>query len=554
MKNYIANERGDWATSSGYIKYSLGRSIHYGRLYTHGDRKEADMCEALRCLGQGLHTLEDFAAHSNYCELAIREMGFLDVFPHTGTATKMNVQGRHVFPLVTGTFGMVDFFHSVLGEATDHVTQSEVNEMDQALGDAQDSSIAGALGNFAASLNLIPGTGSLVSEAEHLKRSSDAQEASNRHAGYDLLTRAYSSASPKTGTGQLPSFDPQTTIKRIYPILAFRDRVVRKLTAVIETVPGLEAFFEKVTETLSIFIMSLLAPFVRPIIRVATRSLQDGSAGVLHASSQHQFEPWTDPMCTDPTHSLLSKDHFANVLNEPAGKVASVILKFVAPRVLYAWEHPHVREEDVLFDCVSVLHHPALRDMRNEAHAKMFHTMEHWVQSSQREDGLDLNDILGAEGVRWGRNNGGQIGHSHDPSRQFTDAAHHQYPYADDIAASNYTRGGPRDYSDEHHHHHHHHHRHYPHDEAHGTHGSTYNYDYYPPPQHQVHSHHYAYPTEWQQPETASSYANQSEPPVQDYNYGHSHAYGTGDGSYDSYARHGHDHHRQHHGHNHYHY
>jgi hypothetical protein len=53
MKNYVANETGEWATSSEYIKFSLTRSIHFGRVYTHGHRKgkEEDLHEALRCLG-----------------------------------------------------------------------------------------------------------------------------------------------------------------------------------------------------------------------------------------------------------------------------------------------------------------------------------------------------------------------------------------------------------------------------------------------------------------------------------------------------------------------
>src|SRR5262245_9326563 len=77
MKNYIANESGRWATSAGYLRYSFARSIHFGRLYTSGSQsgKEADLCEALRCLGQALHCMEDFSAHSNYCELALRELG-----------------------------------------------------------------------------------------------------------------------------------------------------------------------------------------------------------------------------------------------------------------------------------------------------------------------------------------------------------------------------------------------------------------------------------------------------------------------------------------------
>lgn len=107
----------DWNALEADIKFSFSRSIHYGRIYTngaHGVRhKEEDLCEALRCLGQGLHCLEDFGAHTNYTELVLREMGFRNVFPHTGVATEINLHGHRVFPLVTGTFGAVDFLHSV---------------------------------------------------------------------------------------------------------------------------------------------------------------------------------------------------------------------------------------------------------------------------------------------------------------------------------------------------------------------------------------------------------------------------------------------------------
>lgn len=122
MKNYIANERGGWATSTGYIKYSLSKSIHHGRLYTHGTGaakgREEDLCEALRCMGQALHCMEDFGAHTNYVELALIELGHREVFPHVGANTQINVHGKTVYPLTTGTFGAVDFLHSVLGEAT----------------------------------------------------------------------------------------------------------------------------------------------------------------------------------------------------------------------------------------------------------------------------------------------------------------------------------------------------------------------------------------------------------------------------------------------------
>ncbi|KAL5337737.1 heterokaryon incompatibility protein Het-C-domain-containing protein [Aspergillus crustosus] len=443
MKNYIANERGDWATSAAYIKYSLARSIHHGRLYTSGHRKgnEEDLFEALRCLGQGLHTLEDFAAHTNYVELTLRELGFRNVFPHTGTQTQINLRGHHVYPLVTGTFGMVDFFHSVLGEATDHFTQSEINEMDTALGDAQSSSSANSLNSLTGLLGKVPGCGDLVAEAEALKRRSEAQQSSNTHgaarSGYAAAesTRGFnddsersrggfeggyeqsrasapSSTNKPTGLPGKPDFNPAETIAKIYPILEFRDKVVRKISSVIEKIPGLESLVEKITETLTVFIMSLLAPFIRPIINAASQSLQTGSAGVIESSGKHQFEPWTNPHCTDPTHSMLSKDHFSNVLNEPAGNVAAAILTYVTPRVLHAWENINIPEQQVLHDSLDVFHHPALRNMRNEAHRAMFEAVQTWANAKPGR-GAKLDDVLSSEGVRTGKNNGGEVGHSH---------------------------------------------------------------------------------------------------------------------------------------------
>lgn len=55
----------------------------------------------------------DFSAHSNYTELALIELGERDVFPHVGRDTEIRLQGARssVYPLVTGTFGGVDFLH-----------------------------------------------------------------------------------------------------------------------------------------------------------------------------------------------------------------------------------------------------------------------------------------------------------------------------------------------------------------------------------------------------------------------------------------------------------
>ncbi|KAK8250527.1 heterokaryon incompatibility protein Het-C-domain-containing protein [Phyllosticta capitalensis] len=446
MKNYIANEHGGWATSVGYVKHSFTRAIHYGRMYTHGTGgskgREEDLCEALRCLGQGLHTLEDFGAHTNYTELALRELGFHNVFPHTGTATQMNIHGKHVFPLVTGTFGAVDFLHSVLGEATDHFTQSEVDvpsEMDELTSQLNNS--GGATGGkrsgngssgadadgLISLLSKIPGTSSLCQEAQALKATSDAQAAQNAARGYGQDNYSGSRAQapqfaappgsvggpPGPGIpGMDPNFDPQSVVPKIYPILEFRDKVVRSISNAISKIPGLESLVEKISEKVTQFVFSLLAPIVLPLINAASKQLKAGSSTVIDASGKHQYEPWTDPHCTDPTHSLLSKDHFANVLNEPAGQIACAILEYVAPRVIYAMDHPNTNVDEVLHDVCRVFHHPALRDNHCEAHRKMFSVVENWARS-RPGGGRDLDHILSSESVKAGKNNIGGQGHTH---------------------------------------------------------------------------------------------------------------------------------------------
>ncbi|KAF4982362.1 hypothetical protein FZEAL_1996 [Fusarium zealandicum] len=417
MKNYIANESGSWATSAGYLRYSFARSIHYGRLYTSGSKKgkEEDLCEALRCLGQALHTMEDFSAHSNYCELALRELGYHSVFTHCGSQTEIKLHGKRVFPIVTGTFGAVDFLHSVIGEASDHFTQSEVDEVDVALKNAEGTSgntkssgnslLGGFLGlpsapsDFVGLVSKLPGVGDgFASQARNLKATSEAQEQRNRgfsqtRGGGDL-SRDNANQVP----GMNPNFDPVKVAGQIYPILEFRDKVVKAISRGISKVPGLEKLLEKISETLTAFILGLLAPFIRPIINQVSKVLKDGSSSVITASAKSQYEPWDNPRCSDPTHSMLSKDHFTNVLNSCAGRIAATILQYAVPRVLYAWENPNVPVEEVVNDVLRAFHHPAARNDQIEIQRDMFKTVKKWADEHPRRH--ELAHLLSSESVK----------------------------------------------------------------------------------------------------------------------------------------------------------
>jgi hypothetical protein len=228
----------------------------------------------------------------------------------------------------------------VIGEATDHFTQSEVEELDIALKNAQSTksgpgggdgsrglfgSSSGGGTDFISLVSKIPGMGDgLASEAQGLQAASRAQEEKNSRADQQHHNQ-------NIVPGMSPDFDPVDTARKIYPILQFRDKVVRAISSAISKVPGLEKLLDHIAETLTAFVLGLLAPFIRPIIKQLSKTLKSGSAGVIGADANSQLEPWKDPSCTNPTHSMLSKDHFTNILNSCAGRVAVTIVQYAVP-------------------------------------------------------------------------------------------------------------------------------------------------------------------------------------------------------------------------------
>ncbi|MHC1651874.1 type VI secretion system tip protein TssI/VgrG [Stenotrophomonas maltophilia] len=64
--------------------------------------------DGMRHFGSALHVLEDYFAHSNFCELSLRKLGHSTVLPWTSTANC-----THQYPVVTGMFGSTDVIASL---------------------------------------------------------------------------------------------------------------------------------------------------------------------------------------------------------------------------------------------------------------------------------------------------------------------------------------------------------------------------------------------------------------------------------------------------------
>ncbi|KAL8881820.1 MAG: hypothetical protein Q9198_001052 [Flavoplaca austrocitrina] len=397
LKVYIATEGMGIATSAGLIRDLFRRSIHLGRQYGQS-KNNADLYEALRLLGTGCHCLEDYSAHSNYTELALIELGERGVFPHVGRRTQITLQetGRSVFPCVTGTFGGVDFLHSVMGEVSDKATQSEIEELQGTIQSQSGSNNTSMLQDL---LNQVPsglfGGKDEAGKANELQMNAQAAQMQNTH----ITPRE-----PEAWTRQL-----EETQKQIYPILEWHDEMMQSITETIEKIPILPDLIEQLQEQLNVFVFGLLAPFVLPIINQVKTELNTGSSEIIQSSKDKQLIVFHDDYSSDPTHSMLSKDHFSNILNEPAGKVASQVLKWVVPQLMACWDDEYIDVDRTITRIVNgVFHHPALRDFGDDGAVDgrrgMFRVVEEWWGSKDERERQHMRQQLSREGVEQGQN------------------------------------------------------------------------------------------------------------------------------------------------------
>lgn len=207
----------------------------------------------------------------NWCELTLRKLGHREVFCHVGDngtfkyllifsscSVKFAVTVRSprgpVPPLVTGTFGSADFIFSLLGEATDHLSEASLTDLSKKLDGAkntdQSDSILGKLGKL---LKMIPMGGG--SQGDKL------QQGENMKAqAMDL-------------NAKIDSVAPEEVQKQLWQVLKWHDDVMKgrqplhpfgqsltwwfvamafsllaDITETIQRIPGLEDLLDQITE------------------------------------------------------------------------------------------------------------------------------------------------------------------------------------------------------------------------------------------------------------------------------------------------------------------
>lgn len=414
MKNYIANSGKSWETSADYISEQLGKCIDLGRRGRAGDHSAQK--EAFIHLGAALHTLEDFAAHSNYIELCLQEFGEKDVFTFVGDGCRMSLPShcrsdRKVAPLVTGTFGMLDIFHSLLGEADDMAilqSQGSLNQVQTHLGygatafdqlfDAIEAGIASIQTFSSENSGLINQLKSLHLILQKLKPESpppsDDEDTSD-------------DASDKSGKQHKKpssSVDPSLVWQALEPLFFFHDRMKKWLKEVAtnddpESTGNTSSEMSDLTNQLVFKVMRIViessvkelrATLRAAKARVDKEAASSGSAAVYDEGST----------ASDPSHSDLSKDHFCNVLNRPAGLIATVTTNWTTQQVVKCWDDKDLDADKVIDEVLTVLHHPAFVEKRSQIQEYMYKTVDEWWKDLPDLERTLLREKLTKESVK----------------------------------------------------------------------------------------------------------------------------------------------------------
>ena len=133
--------------------------------------------------------------------------------------TSVIILKRHVvFPIVTGTFGGVDFFHSVMGELSDKTTQSEIQELEGSVAQSQRAANKSMVQELLSSLP----TGFLGED-----KSGKADELEANATAQQMKNTRISPRQPEAWTEYL-----NQTIEGMRPILEFHDDIVRQRVAI----------------------------------------------------------------------------------------------------------------------------------------------------------------------------------------------------------------------------------------------------------------------------------------------------------------------------------
>ena len=384
MKSYIANSVDVGMinpTSADYVEKQLIAAIACGR---QGDE------EAYIHLGAAMHTLEDFAAHSNYVELALQMIGaemkqkanvtpaLSRVFTYVGGAAKIGTARGAASPITTGTFGMLDLYQTLLGEIDDKLAAMSLPGVRARMPEK-----GGVLQTL--SKSLIGLLGGLTPSFEK---------------GILQVGKAATSGQSITW-GELET-KPERLWESLEPVFRLRDNIVKWVYDHL-TVRAVQDALAAISDAVDKLVYMILGIFLGPLLTEFSKVLKDQEQELLIQDQEvrmasGEFSIFNgNSLADDPTHSQLAKDHYDNELNEIAGRVAVRISSHTVTQIVQLWQPGNIVDPiPAIASIIQAFHHPFNYSPDSAVQTLMYNEVYNYVTTQLRSDTVTFEEKLQA--------------------------------------------------------------------------------------------------------------------------------------------------------------
>ncbi|KAG9041223.1 hypothetical protein FS837_012535 [Tulasnella sp. UAMH 9824] len=412
MKNYMINEAGGWDTTAAFIRRQLQAAATQGRaaIATNSDTMKSD---AYRLLGSALHPLEDFLAHSNFIELTLIRLGYDDVFPFVGNQTRISSPAsKDVFPMVTGTSGSIDTVISFLGGISDYLSERSVPALKakvqkttqkpslrqkygkQNIG--KPKTIESIVSGLAAQAkhNAVAASGSGPSSTRLSKRQrrellgatrryDEVHVAVQRDLGL-VTTLLKAVGLDINGDGHVDEVDLSKALSKV---ITLKDEVKATIVDGLGNVAErAKSILDDLEDNLDAFVSQNLQQLLTSFIALINEKIGELRNTVI-INSDAQWEVFNTTTSTDPTHSLLSKDHFQSILNEPAGLIARMVTLNTVDKLVRVWENPTADVNAAIDEILQSIFHPDFpRPGGSDIQSQMTGAVETWLNTMTPQD------------------------------------------------------------------------------------------------------------------------------------------------------------------------
>ena len=227
------------------------------------------------------------------------------------------------------------------------------------------------------------------------KAMNNAQDAQQNPSKYD----------PKQSNSQ-----PDALWNAIEPMFRFHDQIAKFLLENEEAfkIPILSSAKKTIEDSIDDLTYKFLAFFIEPAVKVMRDAVKNSKEVV---ESQDRgvkgyVDIWgPDALGSDPSHSVLSKDHYSNVLNPVAGRVSLALINCATQKVVRTWEDLSLDPTSVVNSILEGFHHPYYMKESSDVQNAMYSAVTSWWETRTEDKKRFLSRVLTKEGVRANQNN-----------------------------------------------------------------------------------------------------------------------------------------------------